>query len=185
MKIKYNSPVVLTFAIISFFALVLNYLTGGMSNNLLFVTYFSSLLNPLTYVRLFTHVLGHANWSHFFGNMLLFLLVGPMLEEKYGSKKILFVILITAFVTAVINGIFFNTGLLGASGIVFAFIMMSSMTAVKEKEIPLTFIIVLIMYVGKEVINIFTVDNVSQFAHLVGGACGSIFGFINIKKNRL
>lgn len=185
MKIKYNSPVVLTFAIISFFALVLNYLTGGMSNNLLFVTYSSSLLNPLTYVRLFTHVLGHANWSHFFGNMLLFLLVGPMLEEKYGSKKILFVILITAFVTAVINGIFFNTGLLGASGIVFAFIMMSSMTAVKEKEIPLTFIIVLIMYVGKEVINIFTVDNVSQFAHLVGGACGSIFGFINIKKNRL
>lgn len=61
----------------------------------------------------------------------------------------------------------------------------SLIDSVKEKEIPLTFIIVLIMYVGKEVINIFTVDNVSQFAHLVGGACGSIFGFINIKKNRL
>ena len=38
--------------------------------------------------------------------------------------------------------------LLGASGVVFAFIMLSSFTCIKEKEIPLTFILVAVLYIG-------------------------------------
>ena len=60
-------------------------LTGGASNRALFITYHSSLKAPMTYVRLFTHVLGHVDWEHFIGNMMYILLLGPMLEEKYGS----------------------------------------------------------------------------------------------------
>ena len=82
--LTYNSPVVLTFVIISFGAMVAGYLTAGLSNQLLFVTYHSSLASPMTYVRFFTHVLGHNGWSHFIGNMMYLLLLGPMLEEKYG-----------------------------------------------------------------------------------------------------
>lgn len=47
------------------------------------------MLSPLFYVRLFGHVLGHASWDHFTGNILLILVIGPMIEEKYGSKKII------------------------------------------------------------------------------------------------
>ena len=74
-RITYNSPVVLTFVIISFGVMVANYLTAGLSNKLLFLTYHSSLASPLTYVRLFTHVLGHMGWSHYIGNMMYLLLL--------------------------------------------------------------------------------------------------------------
>ncbi len=97
LKVTFNSPVILYFVIISSISLLVNYLTMGVSNELLFVTYDSSLTNPLTFVRMFTHVLGHANLEHYLSNMLLFILIGPMLEEKYGSRRIMVVIAFTVF----------------------------------------------------------------------------------------
>lgn len=87
VKITFNSPVVLGFIFISLGVLILGFLTRGTSNELLFMTYHSSLTNPLTYVRLFTHVLGHSGWAHYIGNASYILLLGPALEEKYGSGK--------------------------------------------------------------------------------------------------
>lgn len=183
LKITFNSPVVLGFALISGIALILGTFTGDIVTQMFFCTYPSSYLNPLTYVRMFTHVLGHANLSHYFNNMLLFILIGPMLEEKYGSKRILFVIAATAFVTALINNLFFANALLGASGVVFAFIILASMTSFKEKEIPITFILVVVLYLGKEVFNgLFSADNISQMAHLLGGACGGVAGFLFVRR---
>lgn len=127
LKITFNSSVVLGFASICLVVMIINYITGGISNQLLFMTYHSSLKEPMTYVRLFTHVLGHDGWEHFIGNMAYILLLGPLLEEKYGSVRILQVIAITALVTGVINYIFFwNVALCGASGVCFAFILLSS-----------------------------------------------------------
>jgi len=179
-KISYNSPVVLTFALISLIALIIGYLTGGASTKLLFMTYRSSLLNPLTYVRLFTHAIGHANISHYVGNFMYILLVGPMLEEKYGSSRMLIMMLFTAGITGIINSIFFPTvALCGASGIVFMMILLSSFANSKENNgIPLTMILIAIIYLGNQIIQgIFIDDNVSQFGHLIGGVCGAIFGY--------
>lgn len=178
-KIQYNSPVILTFAVISFVALVLRFLTGGVTNRIIFSVYRSSLLNPLTYIRLFTHVLGHANLSHFMNNMMFFLLLGPGIEEKYGSKMTLTIIMVTAGITGILSCLLFpKVALLGASGIVFCFIVLSSITSVEEGKIPLTLILVCILYIGQEVINaVFSKDDVSQFAHILGGICGCLFGF--------
>lgn len=179
-KISYNSPVVLTFALISLIALIIGYLTGGASTKLLFMTYRSSLLNPLTYVRLFTHAIGHANISHYVGNFMYILLVGPMLEEKYGSSRMLIMMLFTAGITGIISSIFFPTvALCGASGIVFMMILLSSFANSKENDgIPLTMILIAIIYLGNQIIQgIFIDDNVSQFGHLIGGVCGAIFGY--------
>ena len=65
-KITYNSPVVLSFVTACFVVMIINYITGGVSNKIAFMTYHSSLVSPMTYVRLFTHVLGHANWEQFY-----------------------------------------------------------------------------------------------------------------------
>ena len=81
-KIQYNSPVVLTFAGLSLIALILGYITGGATNTLLFSVYRSSPLNPLTYVRLFCHVLGHSGYQHYIGNMLMILVIGPVLDDN-------------------------------------------------------------------------------------------------------
>ena len=95
IKVHYNSPVILTFTAISLAALILNLITGGWSNRTLFSVYRASMLNPLTWLRLFTHVLGHVGYQHFIANMLMFLVVGPPMEETYGSKRLLLAILVT------------------------------------------------------------------------------------------
>jgi GlpG protein len=124
------------------------------------------------------YTLGHANIQHLFGNLSLMLIIGPIIEEKYGSSKLLVMMGITALVTAILQIFFFREGLLGASGIVFMLILLASFTKTSGGGIPLTFILVLFFYLGNEFTSAFNNDNISQFAHIAGGLFGSIFGFV-------
>ncbi len=179
VKVSFNSPVILGFTLACFAVMIISTVTGGASNRALFSVYASSLADPLTYFRLFGHVLGHGGWDHFMGNIMLILIVGPLLEEKYGSRNILEVIAATALATGIINMIIFpHTQLLGASGVVFAFILLSSLTCIKDGQIPLTFILVAVIYIGQQVFDgLFINDNVSNLTHIVGGIVGTILGY--------
>ena len=99
IRLQYNAPVTLTFFFLSLASLALGRLTNGWTTHHLFSVYRSSLADPLFFVRLFGHVLGHAGWDHFIGNMLLFLVIAPPLEERYGSRTLLSGILMTALVS--------------------------------------------------------------------------------------
>lgn len=92
-------------------------------------------------------------------------------------------ILITALVTGVVNYIlFWNVSLCGASGVVFAFILMTSFTSFKSGEIPLTVILVAIVFLGQQVYEgIFLQDNISNLSHILGGIVGAVVGY---KLNR-
>lgn len=184
VKIAFNSPVILTFTGICLLSLILGRITNFSSTRLLFCVYRSSPADPLTYVRLIGHVFGHSGWNHFINNIMMILVIGPMLEEKYGSKDILFVILSTALVTGIIHIIFFPyVRLLGASGVVFTFILLASITGFKSKTIPLTFIIVAVIYIGGQIYEgLFVTDNISNLTHIVGGAVGAFFGYIGNKQ---
>lgn len=177
--IRFNAPVVLSFALISLLVLVLDSVTGGASTARLFCVYRAPLTDPLTYVRFFTHVLGHSGYSHYMGNMLLLLLVGPGLEEKYGSPNLLLTIVITAFATGLVQFLLFpHSALLGASGVVFMMIVLSSFTEMKKGGIPLTMLLVVALYLGSEIADGLTkTDNVSHLTHIVGGVSGIVFGF--------
>ena len=181
MKLKFNSPVVLGFSLICVAVFVLDKILGGY-----LMPYFTlgqvSLSQPMSVLTLFTHVLGHASLEHLIGNLTFILLVGPIVEEKYGDMRTLFMMLVTAFATGILNILFFNSGLMGASGIVFMFILLVSFTNSKSGEIPITFILIAILFIGKEIIQSLANDQVSQFAHIIGGLCGSVFGFINRPK---
>ncbi len=175
---EYNSLVILSFFSLSLLALVLNIFTNGKSNKLLFSSYRSSLLNPLTYIRLFTHVVGHLNLSHFTNNFLYILLIGPMLEEKYGSVNLLKMFLITAFVTGIINSVFSKDRILGSSGIVFMMIILSSLVNFTTDKIPVTLVLIFLFYIVNEILDgIRKKDNISHLGHLIGAVCGFIFGF--------
>lgn len=177
-KFHYNSPVILTFALLSLAALVLGMLTGERSTRLFFSVYRSSPVSIFFYFRLFGHVLGHAGFEHYINNFIIILLIGPMLEEKYGSKKLAVMILFTALITGIIHLLFFNTALLGASGVAFMLILLSSYVNLKRGTIPITLILVVIAFLGREIIaGMITTDNISQLTHVLGGFCGGLFGF--------
>ena len=177
LRIRYNAPVVLTFSLAATLATIL---IGTMGNRAL--AWFSvpgtmDWDNPVAYVRLFTHVLGHAGWQHLMANLMVILLIGPLLEEKYGAGKLLQMIALTALVTGALNIALFDTGLLGASGVAFMLIVLSSLTSYRRREIPLTFVLVALLFVGGEVAAALTHrDQIAQFAHIIGGACGATLG---------
>ena len=176
--IQYNAPTTLNFAIISFIVLVLGIATRGASTMKFFCVYRSPLKNLLTYPRFFLHVLGHSSFAHYSGNITLMLVLGPTLEERYGSRTLLKAIVITAFISGLLQWLLFpETALLGASGIVFMMILMASLGGMRSGGIPLTLILVFVIYVGGEIYDGLTsADNVSHLAHIIGGICGAVLG---------
>jgi membrane associated rhomboid family serine protease len=177
LKIRYNAPVSLTFSLVCIGVFFLCELIPNLRENF-FVLYGDwQWANPMYYLRLFTYTLGHANKEHLMGNISLFLLLAPTMEEKYGSRDILAMIGVTAFVTAVFQILLFDTGLLGASGVLFMFIILTSFADARKGSIPLTFILVLVFYIGKELVGAWNNDMVSQYAHIAGGLIGGFFGF--------
>ena len=177
-RIYINAPITLTFSLICIVALLLNYISKGKTNLWLFSTYGSSLLSPMTYLRLFTHVFGHSDINHLMSNLLYILLLGPILEEKYGNKLII-VIFSTAIVTGLVHNLFSpNIMLLGASGVVFSFIILASITG-NQDGIPLTLLIVALLWIGGEIYTGLTsIDSISQLSHIIGGLCGGVIGFM-------
>lgn len=160
--------------------------TAGKTTLMFFSEYHSSLLDPLTYVRFIGHILGRPGWDHFMGNMMLLLIVGPLLEEKYGSGNMIMVIIFTAVITGVVNYILFpGTRMLGASGVVFALILLSSITSMRDGCIPMTFILVAVIYIGQQVYNgLFIRDNIANLSHIIGGITGAALGFAMNGKRR-
>ena len=179
-RVIFNAPAIIVFTVLCFVVMLLDYVTMHATTKALFSVCNSSLLNPLTYVRFFGHVFGHADWDHLMGNIMYILILGPLLEEKYGTSNMWFIILATALVTGLIHFFFFpEVHLLGASGVVFALILLASITGMKDKGIPVTFILVALLYIGQQLYQAFTVGgNISYMAHIVGGTVGALLGFL-------
>ena len=180
IKLQFNAPMILLFTLLSLAALVANYFTKGWANHQFFSTYGRHPDQFMWYVRLVGHVLGHTSWGHYMGNMVLLLVVGPPLEEKYGSWTSLWCIVFTAVVSGLIH-CFWDPAhaLLGASGIVFMLIMLSSLAGMRGGAIPITLILVGLIYLGGELVAAFTGDDsVSQLTHIIGGLCGTFLGFM-------
>lgn len=178
LRITYNAPVVLTFAILALIVTLLS-----KETRLLYFSAHPDFYDWRSYVGLESHILGHASWEHYLGNFMLILLLGPILEERHGSRGLLAMMLITALVTGLLNAAFSSHPLMGASGIVFMMILLASTANIRQGEIPLTFIAVAVIYLGGEIYRAFTSDdNVSRMAHLIGGVTGAAFGFLGAAR---
>ncbi len=194
IKVTYNAPVSLTFAVLCSAILLLSRFTkngmisdffaspGGSASSLPFD--FSS---PLHYLKLVIHIFCHADWQQLISNFSFILLLGPMIEEKYGSPIVIVMMTATSLVGGVLNACFGNTTLHGASDIAFMMILLASFSSFSKHEIPLSFILVLILYIGREISGIASgtqaETGISAVAHIAGGFCGSLFAFLASPKN--
>ena len=190
-RVTYNAPVTLSFAIICTLILLLDQL---VLNSKLIPALFIVPGNakaavsfnwavPLDYIRLFTHVFGHDGWIHLLNNLAFILLLGPLMEERYGSPMVCLMMAVTAFVTGVINVCFIPSSLMGASGIAFMLILLAAVSTLNKNQIPLSFVFVISVYVAKEILSP-SLSNISTIAHIAGGLCGSLFGFLVSPKGK-
>lgn len=185
VKISYNAPVTLTFALIAAIILFLD----TFLNNTLIPALFTcpgnsqcpvpfNIGNFVDYFRMIFHIFGHKDWNHFLGNMAFILLLGPVIEERYGSKILILMMTVTSLVTGVLNACFSPVPMYGSSDIAFMMILLTSFTSISKCEIPLSFILILILYIGREVLGSGKEENIATLAHIAGGLCGSLFAFL-------
>lgn len=195
MKVKYNAPVSLTFSLICAAILAVDqFILPGLIEALFTaegkMTFQMHSIPSI--VRVLTHIFGHGDWVHLMNNLMLILLLGPILEEKHGSSPLIWMMFITALVNGLVNGLFFSKDLLGSSGIAFMMILLVSFVNIKTGEIPITFLLVFLLYLvqeGRDMFNegrlMLADDNISRISHIIGGICGSIFGFTRmVIKNK-
>ena len=177
---SYNSVIILSYFLICLCALLINFICKGRFNN-----YFSlkkgSFLNPMTYIRLVTTGICHNDWSHFRNNFVMILLIGPMLEEKYGSITLLKMLLLTTIFSSVIHLLFYKSSAIGASDNVYMLVVLCSIVNISNGKIPITLVLILLFYVADEIIKwLFKKDNVAHDSHVIGAICGLIFGFLRL-----
>ena len=192
LRVTYNAPVTLTFAILCALILVMNdFLLGKHLIPAVFTVPGRigseggfDYKSGLSYLRLFLHIFGHTDWHHLLGNFSFILLLGPLMEERYGSRMVALMFAVTALVTGVINVCLIPRPLLGASGIAFMLIILASISTLDKSVIPMSFIFVVAIYLGRELINAPKSENISTVAHIAGGLCGSMFGFLVAPKSR-
>jgi membrane associated rhomboid family serine protease len=178
IRLHYNAPVVLTFSLLALAILVLDRWFWGTLTERLFVTAPPfSIFDPLDYVRLVSHTLGHGSLGHLFSNLTMILLLGPILEERYGSADMLKMMLLTGLFVGTLNTVIGRNGLLGASSIVFMYVTLISIVDLRRGSIPVSFILVAIVFIGNEIISAFGQDNISQIGHIAGAVLGALFGF--------
>lgn len=183
-KFDYNSPVILTYFFICLIILMIDKLCKGKFSATFFTTYKNdSLLNPLTYFKLISHSLGHADWDHLYSNFIKILLIGPLIEEKYGSINLLIAMIITSLIIGIINKLFGKGGILGASGVAYMLILLSSFVNMENGKIPITLTLIILFFVVDEVIKLFRrkKDGVSHLGHITGAICGVVFGILTLK----
>ncbi len=176
MRITFNAPFTLTFTLIAVVVLAIS-LSSQVTFDVLtlhgnFVanawqSYFGMILYPFS----------HASVQHLAGNFGIILLLGPILERKFGWQKLGGMCATTTVLIALVHIIISDDDLIGASGLVFMFIVLASLIDSKGKEIPLTFILVAVLFLGQEIIGVFRHDNISQMAHISGGVMGIVFRY--------
>ncbi len=149
--------------------------------------------------QLISFMTAHASFGHLIGNMLPFLFLGPMLEQRIGPKKMT----ILYAVTGVGSGLFYMilkqyvspgdmTPLVGASGATFGLLMALGLYFPDEKiiifplPIPIKIKYFVLAYGAYEAFNALShaPGNVAHEAHLIGLALAFILIFIWSKTGK-
>lgn len=182
-KLTVNAPVLLLFCLICIMIHFVSYFY--YLGNILGIHDTWNTFRPLQYTSLVTHIFAHSDFGHLRGNLTHLLLVGPSVEHTFGSKNLLTIIfavaISSAFAHIMLGG--YNTHQLGASGVVFACILLNSLSSAKHGKIPVSFLLTSLLYLGEEFVKfVFPKGHVSHHAHLVGGLVGAAAGFVILKR---
>lgn len=192
LKFSYDAPVSQTFVILSFviflidlfalkFKLNTTYLISPTSSQGVLPFVFS---DPLSWARIFLYIFGGKDQVVLVTNLLLVILIGPTMEERYGSVIIGIMFFVSALFSAVLNTLVCKNGMSGCGSVVFMLLILNAMMFFTKKTISATSITMIVLFVCRE----FFIKNDNGIAGslitLAGGLCGSLFAFIASPKAR-
>ena len=199
IKVAYDAPVTLTFVIVCALIFLLNMLLAKSGKAVGLEKIFASPTSqagvlpfipgaPLSYVRLLFYIFGSGaagnavagGASLLFTNLILIMLLGPAMEERYGSAIIGIMIFVSALFSGVLNACFCENCLVGAVPVVSMMIFLNAFMSFSKKKFPLSFAAVMVLFV---LLQIFSGAGAVQIIICIaGGLCGSLFAFLTSPK---
>ncbi len=193
LKISYDAPVTLTFVIVCALIFLLNVLlirngkSGGFEKIFASPTSQGGVLPfipsaPLSYFRLLFYIFGSEPGYAYelFTNLILIMLLGPSMEERYGSVIIGIMIFVSALFSGVLNACFLETSLVGCVPLVSMMIFLNAFMSFSKKKFPLSFAAVMVLFV---LVQFFTGAGILRIiVCIAGGLCGSLFAFLTSPK---
>ena len=183
MNLKFKTAVMPLFALnILFFILQLP-LGSKFTNSFMLI---SSDIFTRPWIIL-TYMFLHGGFYHILLNMYVLLMFGNLLEQRIGTKRFLLIYFLSGVIAAVLSSFFYERAL-GASGAIAGIlgvliIIMPELTILFFFVVPMPLWAFGIVYVLIESFGIFIPSGVGHIAHLVGIACGLIYG-LHLKKQK-
>jgi membrane associated rhomboid family serine protease len=107
-------------------------------------------------------------------------MMGPAMEERYGSVIIGIMIFVSALFAGVLNACFCADSLVGAVPVVCMMIFLNAFMSFSKKTVPITFLAVIVFF------GFFSINSGMSAIRLIiciaGGLCGSLFAFLTSPK---
>ncbi len=189
INIDIDAPVTVTFSMISILLFVLDSFVVKGKWTALFMSSPAAggdfLFVPnkvLSYVRLVMYSFSAVSWEVLITNLIFILLLGPSMEERYGSVIIGLMMLVSALFSGVLNACFCKNSIVGCTPIVFMMIFLNSFLSFSKKKIPSSFVLVFILFIVREIFVKNPNGVVGIFIGIAGGLCGSLFAFLASPK---
>lgn len=191
-KLTYDAPVTLSFAILSLIFFVVDfYIVKQKLGTLLLSspttpkgTLPFDIKNALSYLRMIFYIFGVSNPIAFISNLIFILLLGPSIEEKYGSVVIGIMMVVASLFSGVLNACFRTVSMQGATAIVFMMIFLNAFMSFTKKKVPLSFVVVFALYIIIQIVDNKVNGVVGLFINIAGGLCGSLFAFLASPKTK-
>lgn len=195
-KFKFNfvfdSPVTISFSLLSVLLFVLNCLAFKGTLDVKILTSPTTSAGPIpfmatqisSYLRLFLYAFGSQNFVGLLSNLLFLLMLGPVMEERYGSLVIGIMMAVSVLFSGVLNTCFCETSLQGCMPIIFMMIFLNSFMSFSKKKIPVSFLVIFVFYIAREVFGKTFSEIVGLIICITGGLCGSLFAFLTSPKVR-
>lgn len=166
LKFIFDSPVVLVFSVVSAVIFISDLILKLNLSEKIFecpgaksVPAFD-FKSALSYVKLVIYPFGGENSTSFFLNIGFILLLGPVLEERYGSIMLALMIFITSLVGGVLTACASTFGISGCGGIVFMMIILSVLSVFIKKQLPVSWIFIFALYLA---FSLFSGKKISGF----------------------
>ena len=196
-KLSYNAPFTITLCAVSLIVFLIDKFAfkGSLMAKAFICRSHTGAIpfdfkNIKDYITLLSHALGNSSISTLLLNMILALILGPVLEERYGSPVMILMSVITTLIAGVLTACLGNTPLSGFQSIVIMMIFLSSLQPFQKKDLQISWIAVIIFYLVMDFIdlsdsNFTTVQKlISPAIELCAGLAGSLFGFLSAPKKK-
>lgn len=220
INFAYDSPVALSFAIITILLFVMNALVTKGRIDVFFYAPTNSggafpfnLKDVASYLRLVLYQFGYFDLSFLFADLIIILLLGQILEERYGSVIMGLMMFFSTLFSGVLNACFGKEKLCGAASIVIMMVFLNALTSISKKKVSVLSVATIVLVICREIFarnggflqsgvtsGVVTGSVVSGGAgvksgfldggfisvivSVAGGLCGSLFAFLASPKAR-